>query len=61
MGNNSLDIQYGYSQASEEWDEVQARQLAFDLETAYNEFNKFLHSSWSTYIFFIQGTSIIRW
>lgn len=32
-------------QASEELDESQARQLSFDLETAYNEFNKILHSS----------------
>ncbi|XP_023344101.1 vacuolar protein sorting-associated protein 28 homolog [Eurytemora carolleeae] len=32
-------------QASEELDENQARQLSFDLESAYNEFNKILHSS----------------
>ena len=35
-----------YVQASEELDENQARQLSFDLESAYNEFNKILHSSW---------------
>ena len=33
------------SQASDELDEVQARQLSFDLESAYNDFNKILHSS----------------
>eukprot|EP00088_Acartia_fossae_P070291 TRINITY_DN9367_c0_g2_i1.p1 TRINITY_DN9367_c0_g2~~TRINITY_DN9367_c0_g2_i1.p1 ORF type:complete len:217 (+),score=36.32 TRINITY_DN9367_c0_g2_i1:42-692(+) len=32
-------------QASEELSETQARQLSFDLETAYNDFNKILHSS----------------
>ena len=32
-------------QASDELDEVQARQLSFDLESAYNDFNKILHSS----------------
>ena len=33
------------SQASDELDKVQARQLSFDLESAYNDFNKILHSS----------------
>jgi len=33
-------------QASDELDESQARQLSFDLESAYNDFNKILHSSW---------------
>jgi len=32
-------------QASDELDESQARQLSFDLESAYNDFNKILHSS----------------
>ena len=32
-------------QASNELDESQARQLSFDLESAYNDFNKILHSS----------------
>lgn len=32
-------------QASDELDETQARQLSFDLETGYNEFNKILHST----------------
>ena len=32
-------------QASDELDEAQARQLSFDLESAYNDFNKILHSS----------------
>ena len=32
-------------QASDELDETQARQLSFDLESAYNDFNKILHSS----------------
>ena len=34
-----------FSQASDELDESQARQLSFDLESAYNDFNKILHSS----------------
>ena len=34
-----------FSQASDDLDEVQARQLSFDLESAYNDFNKILHSS----------------
>ena len=34
-------------QASDELDESQARQLSFDLESAYNDFNKILHSSWT--------------
>ena len=37
--------QIDVSQASDELDEVQARQLSFDLESAYNDFNKILHSS----------------
>ena len=37
--------QVDISQASDELDEVQARQLSFDLESAYNDFNKILHSS----------------
>jgi len=32
-------------QASDELDESQARQLSFDLESSYNDFNKILHSS----------------
>ena len=36
---------FDVSQASDEMDEVQARQLSFDLESAYNDFNKILHSS----------------
>jgi ESCRT-I complex subunit VPS28 len=32
-------------QASDELDDAQARQLSFDLESAYNDFNKILHSS----------------
>ena len=32
-------------QASDNLDENQARQLSFDLESAYNDFNKILHSS----------------
>jgi len=35
----------GSMQASDELDESQARQLSFDLESAYNDFNKILHSS----------------
>ena len=36
-------------QASDELDESQARQLSFDLESAYNDFNKILHSSWEAH------------
>ena len=32
-------------QASDNLDENQARQLSFDLESAYQDFNKILHSS----------------
>ena len=32
------------SQASDELDEVQARQLSFDHESAYNDFTKILYS-----------------
>ena len=32
-------------QASDNLDDTQARQLSFDLESAYNDFNKILHSS----------------
>jgi len=42
--NNWLNTLIGM-QASEELTESQARQLSFDLETAYNDFNKILHSS----------------
>jgi len=42
--NNWLNTLSGM-QASEEISESQARQLSFDLETAYNDFNKILHSS----------------
>jgi len=42
--NNWLNTLSGM-QASEELNESQARQLSFDLETAYNDFNKILHSS----------------
>merc|ERR1719228_924802 len=35
----------GTMQASDELDEAQARQLSFDLESAYNDFNKILHAS----------------
>ncbi|KAK2830372.1 hypothetical protein Q5P01_018303 [Channa striata] len=31
--------------ASDELDANQARQMAFDLESAFNAFNRFLHSS----------------
>ena len=32
-------------QASDSLDDTQARQLSFDLESAYNDFNKILHAS----------------
>ncbi|TNN26278.1 Vacuolar protein sorting-associated protein 28 [Liparis tanakae] len=31
--------------ASDELDDNQVRQMLFDLESAYNAFNRFLHSS----------------
>lgn len=31
--------------ASDELDDSQVRQMLFDLESAYNAFNRFLHSS----------------
>ena len=34
-----------HHQASDNLDENQARQLSFDLESAYQDFNKILHSS----------------
>jgi len=42
--SNWLDTLSGM-QASDELDESQARQLSFDLESSYNDFNKILHSS----------------
>merc|ERR1712029_690604 len=39
-----LDVLSGM-QASDSLDDNQARQLSFDLESAYNDFNKVLHSS----------------
>ncbi len=33
----------GGMQASEELDDSQVRQMLFDLESAYNEFNRVLH------------------
>jgi len=32
--------------ASEELDDSQVRQMLFDLESAYNGFNKVLHDHW---------------
>ena len=34
----------GGMQASDELSDTQARQMAFDLESAYNDFNRFLHN-----------------
>jgi ESCRT-I complex subunit VPS28 len=42
--SNWLDTLSGM-QASDELDESQARQLSFDLESSYNDFNKILHAS----------------
>lgn len=39
-----LDVLSGM-QASDSLDDTQARQLSFDLESAYNDFNKVLHAS----------------
>ena len=34
-------------QASDELDDAQVRQMLFDLESAYNEFQRILHSMWT--------------
>lgn len=34
--------------ASEELDDNQVRQILFDLDSAYNAFNRILHDNWNT-------------
>lgn len=42
-----LDI-FDEMSASEELDDNQVRQILFDLDSAYNAFNRILHDNWNT-------------